>query len=135
MELVHTLRACETSVTEAQLHDISAVRVPPHHSTQYPNTHEIQLEILHEEETEDAETQPFEPIRRGDPFRFEDLIKTMYMPPGTLHLQLNFPVRGVGFRGCVDVALVLEHDNAWGGMLPLHEREHSIKYIAACAPR
>ena len=133
MALIHTLRACETSVSPAELTDINCLRNPPQYVSAYPNQSEVQLELLHEEESEGTEYKPFEAIKRGEPFRFEDLTKSMYMPPGTLHLQLNFPVREGVFRGCVDVALILEHEDGWGGMAPLHERLHSIKYVAACA--
>ena len=81
---------------------------PDEKTVQNPHSPLVQLDILHDTETEGSlETFPHtsDSIISAHPlsatatrFRFDKLVQSVYIPKGQFHLSLNFPVRGCGFR-------------------------------------
>ena len=103
---VSVLRACEASVSMEELMDVTSIRMPEVKTVSNPHSPLVQLDILHDTETEGSlETFPHESdnVLSSSPsssmkFRFDDMVKSLYIPRGQFHLSLNFPIHGCGFR-------------------------------------
>ena len=103
---VSVLRACEASVCMEELMDVTSIRGPEEKLVTNPHSPLVQLDILHDTETEGSlETFPHESNHilstnssSAMKFRFDEMVKSLYIPRGEFHLSLNFPIRGSGFR-------------------------------------
>lgn len=96
------LRACEASVSMEELMDVTSIRIPEINSLPNPHSPNVQLDMLHDTETVGSlETFPHvsnNVLSSTMKFRFDDMVKSLYIPRGQFHLSLNFPIHGCGFR-------------------------------------